>query len=299
MSRAASKAGVNGAPRLAIVGVGLMGGSLAAALRQARFVDRIVGVDEDPRSLEAARGRGLIDAAQDLETAAREADLMVLATPLGALPGLLARLSCCLPAHAVVTDMGSAKQSVVEAAHALGLSRFVPGHPMAGGECSGPMAARADLFAGRSAILTPTEGTDEEAVRTVRAMWVAAGARVILADAATHDRLVAYTSHLPHLLAFACAELLAGYAPAEALAPFTGTGLKDFLRIAGSDPVMWRDICAANAASLAPALAAYAERLTGYSERLARGDFEGLLRHFAAAQAFRADLMHRSTHGEH
>ncbi len=290
---------VIGARRLAIVGVGLMGGSLAAALRGARFVDRIVGVDEDPRSLGTAHAHGLIDDMQDLEAAVAEADLVVLATPLGALPGLLARLSRCLPARAVVTDMGSAKQPVTEAARALGLTRFVPGHPMAGGECSGPAAARADLFAGRSVILTPTETTDDEAVRAVQTMWTAAGARVVMADAATHDRLVAYTSHLPHLLAFACAELLAEYAPAEALAPFTGAGLKDFLRIAGSDPVMWRDICAANAASLAPALAAYAERLAGYSERVACGDFEGLLGHFAKARAFRADLMRRSTHGEH
>ena len=290
---------VIGARRLAIVGVGLMGGSLAAALRGARFVDRIVGVDEDPRSLGTAHAHGLIDDMQDLEAAVAEADLVVLATPLGALPGLLARLSRCLPAHAVVTDMGSAKQSVAEAARALGFTRFVPGHPMAGGECSGPAAARADLFAGRSVILTPTETTDDEAVRAVRTMWTAAGAHVVMADAATHDRLVAYTSHLPHLLAFACAELLAEYAPAEALAPFTGAGLKDFLRIAGSDPVMWRDICAANGASLAPALAAYAERLKGYSERLACGDFEGLLSHFAKARAFRADLMRRSTHGKH
>ena len=298
MSPAAHEA-VIGARRLAIVGVGLMGGSLAAALRGARFVDRIVGVDEDPRSLGTAHAHGLIDDMQDLEAAVAEADLVVLATPLGVLPGLLARLSRCLPARAVVTDMGSAKQPVAEVARALGLTRFVPGHPMAGGECSGPAAARADLFAGRSVILTPTETTDDEAVRAVQTMWTAAGARVVMADAATHDRLVAYTSHLPHLLAFACAELLAEYAPAEALAPFTGAGLKDFLRIAGSDPVMWRDICAANAASLAPALAAYAERLAGYSERVACGDFEGLLGHFAKARAFRADLMRRSTHGEH
>lgn len=297
--RRAAHAIMTDTPRLAIVGVGLMGGSLAAALRKARFVGHIVGVDEDPRSLEAARARGLIDAAQDLEAAVAEADLVVLATPLGVVPELLARLSRCVSAHAVVTDMGSAKQSVAEAARALGLTRFVPGHPMAGGECSGPAAARADLFAGRNVILTPTEITDDGAVRAVHAMWTAVGGQVVLADAATHDRFVAYTSHLPHLLAFACAELLAGYAPAEALAPFTGAGLKDFLRIAGSDPVMWRDICAANAPSLAPALAAYAERLTGYSERLARGDFEGLLSHFAMAQAFRADLMQESAHGKH
>ncbi len=275
-----------------------MGGSLAAALRRAAFAARIVGVDEDPRPLEEARARGLIDGAQDLEAAVAEADLVVLATPLGVLPDLLARLSRCLPAAAVVTDMGSAKGPVAQTAQALGLDRFVPGHPMAGGECSGPGAARDDLFAGRSVILTPTQETDPAAVQVVRRMWEAAGAQVILADAAVHDRLVAYTSHLPHLLAFACAELLAEQGPAGALAPFVGAGLKDFLRIAGSDPRMWRDICAANAGFLAPALAAYAERLAAYGERLARGDYEGLMDHFANARAFRAVLMKGSDNGE-
>ncbi len=285
--------------RLAIVGVGLMGGSLAAALREARFAESIVGVDADPGVLEEARSRGLIDRAQDLETAAREADIVVLATPLGTLPDLLARLSCGLPPQTIVTDMGSAKGSVAATGRDLNLARYVPGHPMAGSECSGPASARADLFAGRSVILTPSEITAPDAVGSVRAMWEAAGARVVLTDAATHDRLVAYTSHLPHLLAFTCAELLAGQEPAGTLAPFVGSGLKDFLRIAGSDPLMWRDVCAANAVFLGPALAAFAERLAALSEELARGDFEGLLEHFANARAFRAGLMKEVADGEH
>ncbi|WP_298135551.1 prephenate dehydrogenase/arogenate dehydrogenase family protein [Acidiferrobacter sp.] len=298
MSKKAHEAAA-GRPRLVVIGVGLMGGSLAAALRKARFAGEVVGVDENAQALKTARALGLIDAVRDLEAAVAKADLVVLATPLGAIPGLLTRLAPHLPAHALVTDMGSAKESIAASARALGLTRFVPGHPMAGGECSGPGAARADLFADRNVILTPTEITDEDAVQAVRAMWVAAGAQVVCADAATHDRLVAYTSHLPHLLAFACAELLAEFAPAEALAPFTGAGLKDFLRIAGSDPVMWRDICTANAAFLAPALAAFGQCLAGYGERLARGDFEGLLSDFTKARAFRGDLMQRTAHGEH
>lgn len=285
--------------RLAIVGVGLMGGSLAAALREAGFAERIVGVDADPAVLEEARSRGLIDCAQDLEVAAAKADIVVLATPLGTLPDLLTRLAHCVPPQTIVTDMGSAKEGVAVAGRDLGLARFVPGHPMAGSECSGPASARADLFAGRSVLLTPTEITAQDAVGAVRAMWEAAGARVILTDAATHDRLVAYTSHLPHLLAFACAELLADQEPVERLAPFVGSGLKDFLRIAGSDPLMWRDVCAANAACLGPALAAFTERLAALSEDLARGDFEGLLEHFARARAFRAGLMKEVADGEH
>ncbi len=285
--------------RLVIVGVGLMGGSLAAALREAGFAERIVGVDADPAALEEARSRGLIDEARGLEAAVGDADIVVLATPLGTLPDLLACVARGAAPEAIITDMGSAKGPLAAIGRDLGLARYVPGHPMAGSECSGPASARADLFAGRSVILTPTEITAEDAVDSVRAMWAAAHARVVLADPTTHDRLVAYTSHLPHLLAFACAELLAAEESPVVLAPFVGSGLKDFLRIAGSDPLMWRDVCAANATFLGPALAAFAEHLARLSDQLARGDFEGLMGHFTNARAFRADLMREIANGEH
>ncbi len=281
------------------MGVGLMGGSLAAALREACFAERIVGVDADPAALEAARSRGLIDDAQDLEAAVGDADIVVLATPLGTLPDLLGRVARATAPETIITDMGSAKGSLAAIGRDRGLARYVPGHPMAGSECSGPVSARADLFAGRSVILTPTEITAGDAVDSVRAMWEAARARVVLADATTHDRIVAYTSHLPHLLAFACAERLAAEASAVTLAPFVGSGLKDFLRIAGSDPLMWRDVCAANAGFLGPALAAFAEDLARLSELLARSDFEGLRDYFTNARAFRAGLMKEVADGEH
>ncbi|MHB8253940.1 MAG: prephenate dehydrogenase [Acidiferrobacter sp.] len=284
-------------PSLAVVGVGLMGASLAAALRRADFVSDIIGVDDNPQSLATAQAHGWID--RGAATLSRgDADIVVLATPVGAMLKLLAAIKPMLSKTTVITDMGSVKQPIAVTAQRLGMRRFIPGHPIAGAERSGPGAARADLFVGRMVILTPAEDHDPEALSTVRALWEAAGAQVLLADAALHDRLVAYTSHLPHLLAFACADLLGEQAQDCDLYPFVGTGLRDFLRIAGSDPLMWRDICAANAPILGPILAAYGERLAAYGHALALGDFDGLHAHFVQARAFRESLNQEADNGE-
>ncbi len=285
-------------PSVAIVGIGLMGASLAAALRAVDFASTIVGIDENPKSLAFAIEQGWIDRGA-AEFGPDVADVVVLATPVGAMAGLLSRLRPLVSTRTVITDMGSVKAPVVQAAFALALPRFVPGHPIAGAERSGPLAARAALFVKRAVILTPREDCDPEAVAVVRAMWEAAGAYVLLASADVHDRMVAYTSHLPHLLAFACADLLADEALDHDLYPFVGTGLRDFLRIAGSDPVMWRDVCEANAAVLGRVLADYGERLAAYGKALAAGDFATLQTQFAKARDFRETLIRETDRGEH
>lgn len=275
-----------------------MGASLAAALRAVAFASAIIGIDANPDSLAFAIEQGWIDrGAADLGP--DMADLVVLATPVGAMPDLLSRLRPLVSPATVITDIGSVKGPVTEAASERNLSRFVPGHPIAGGERSGPRAAHAALFVKRMVVLTPGADCDPEAVALVRAMWEAAGASVFLAPAATHDRMMAYTSHLPHLLAFACADLLADEALDQDLYPFVGSGLRDFLRIAGSDPVMWRDICEANAAALGPVLAAYGERLASYGKALAAGHFQALHAQFSKARDFRETLIRETDRGEH
>jgi len=274
-----------------------MGASLAAALRAADFVSDIVGIDENPQSLAVALARGWIDRGAP-RFSRGDGDIVVLATPVGAIPGLLASLKPLISDTTILTDMGSVKQPIGYAAKALGLRRFIPGHPIAGAECSGPAAARASLFEKRVVVLTPLDGHDPEALFTVRALWEAVGARVLLAEAGLHDRMVAYTSHLPHLLAFACADFLGDQAAEGDLYPFMGTGLRDFLRIAGSDPVMWRDICAANAAILGPLLSGYGEHLAAYGRALAAGDFDELHAHFVKARGFRETLSREASRGE-
>ena len=283
--------------RVAVIGVGLMGGSLAAALRTSGFAQEIVGIDTNAESLSVAADRGLIDRTGTLASAA-EADIVVLATPVGALVPLLQSLRELIASTAVITDMGSVKAPVAAAAAALGMRTFIPAHPIAGAEHAGPEGADATLFAGRVVILTPDANRDPEALAVVEALWRSTGARLVYSDAARHDELVAYTSHLPHMLAFACAELLDTQGPVREWLPFAGSGLRDFLRIAGSDPVMWRDICQANRQALGRALKGYAALLDVYGEALSSGDDEGLRAHFARARQLRRQLNGKDIHGD-
>jgi len=285
-------------PRLAIIGVGLMGGSLARALRGAAYVSEILGLDADPDVLARAQALGIIDRGLTrLEEGV--ADIIVLATPVATLPGLLLDMKAPLRTATVAFDMGSVKGPVTDAAQKAGLTRFIPCHPMAGAECSGPEAARDDLFAGRVVVLTPEAHADPQALQAARSLWEAVGARIVLAPAQAHDRLVAYTSHLPHLLAFACADFLAQQGPDSVALDFIGTGLRDFLRIAGSDPVMWRDICATNSVFLADALAGYGQYLIDYGAALRAGDGVGLHAHFARARAFYETVNEEPARGKH
>ncbi len=236
--------------RLCIVGVGLIGGSLARALRAAGASGEIVGHGRDAGHLQRAVELGVIDRyATDPVAAARGADLVVLATPLGAMRALFAALAGHLDDGCVVTDVGSSKGSVVADARAgLGaeLGRFVPGHPIAGTEKSGVEASFAELFRDRRVILTPLAENPPAAVARVRALWEAAGSEVAEMSVAHHDLVLAATSHLPHMLAYTLVDTLARMHDKDEIFGYAAGGFRDFTRIASSDPVMWRDVCVAN-----------------------------------------------------
>jgi prephenate dehydrogenase len=233
--------------RLAVIGVGLIGGSFALALKAAKAVEHVVGVGRNSANLELARSRGIIDAvASDTASAARDADLVLVAAPVGQYPRIFSAL---MNTKAVITDGGSTKRDVVAAARkalGAGLSRFVPGHPIAGAEKSGAAAASADLFRGRRVVLTPLKETSAEAASLVEEAWKQCGAKVSRMDPAEHDAVLATVSHLPHLLAFALVHEVARRENSAELFSFAAGGFRDFTRIASSHPEMWRDICIAN-----------------------------------------------------
>lgn len=276
--------------RLAIAGVGLIGGSLAAALKEAGLVDEIIGLGRRRETLEQARALGLIDVIADKPEQIAGADVVMLATPVAQIEAVLAAIAPHLGVHTVVTDAGSTKSDVIAAARKIlgdKFSHFVAGHPIAGAERNGPQAARADLFRGRNVVLCPETETDLQALETVTAMWQATGAQVSRMDAARHDRIFAAVSHLPHLAAFALVDDLAGRAEADEFFRFAASGFRDFTRIAGSSPEMWRDIALANRGALREELAAYRNKLDEIAAALENGDAQALETIFARASKAR------------
>lgn len=287
-----------GINKLVIIGVGLIGGSFALALRKAGHVRHIVGVGRSRENMEKALARGAIDEiATDLASALSGADVIFLALPVGQTGETLARMSLLLEPDSIVTDAGSTKQDVIAAARLhlrRHLKNFVPGHPVAGAERSGASAADPDLFRGRNVVLTPLEETSSEATQLVTGLWQACGATVSKLSAARHDDILAAVSHLPHVLAFALMNLLSGTQDsssdtlnASELLRFAGSGFRDFTRIAGSSPEMWRDICLGNRATLLRQMDAYQRELAAIRDMLARGDGEGLEKLFANARETR------------
>ena len=236
--------------RLAVIGVGLIGGSFALALKKARVASQVVGAGRSAANLRLARRRGIIDSiAANAAAAARGADLIFVATPVSQFERIFRQIAPVLGPQAVVTDGGSTKRDVIAAARrSLGkkASQFVPAHPIAGAERSGAGAARADLFRDRRVVLTPVKENSREAIKRVSSVWEACGARVSRMTAAEHDAVLAAVSHLPHLLAFALVHEVAGRKNSEQLFSFAAGGFRDFTRIASSHPEMWRDICLAN-----------------------------------------------------
>lgn len=261
--------------KLVIFGVGLIGGSVALALRKAGATGRIVGVGRDSARLEDALRLGVIDEAASLADAVKNADLILLATPVGQMAGVMASIAPLLAPHAVITDAGSTKCDVITAARThlgLLLPQFVPGHPIAGAEKSGITAARADLFAGKNTVLTPLPETDPQALEKVRALWQACGANVATMTPELHEQIFAAVSHLPHLLAFALVNEIASRPNAEQLFGYAAGGFRDFSRIAGSSPEMWRDICLANRDALLAELDAYQAQLSRLRVLIERRD---------------------------
>jgi prephenate dehydrogenase len=281
--------------KLAIIGVGLIGGSFALALKQAKKVSKVVGVGRNAANLRLALERGVIDAiAADPGAAARDADLVLVATPVAQFPAVFASLAEC---KALITDGGSTKRDVIAAARkALGkrIARFVPAHPIAGAEKSGAAAARAELFQDRRVVLTPLKENFKASVAAVEAAWSACGAKVSRMDAEEHDAVLAAVSHLPHVLAYALVHDVAKRNNSAQLFSFAAGGFRDFTRIASSHPEMWRDICLANRDRLLQELKLYANELGSIRRLLDKGDGAGLEKLFAAAREARDKWIHSS-----
>lgn len=280
--------------RLALIGVGLIGGSAAAAFRAAGALGdggEVIGVDADPRASAEGVRLGVLDrAAGSIAQAVQGADLVLLAVPVGAMRAVLIEVAPHVAPHAVVTDVGSTKRSVIEAARAtLGaaLPRFVPAHPIAGGELPGVAQADAGLFRGKRLITTATADTDVTALAQVEALWAATGADVIRMDADEHDRIFAAVSHLPHLLSFALVAQIAGEHDGARKLGFAGGGFRDFTRIAASSPVMWRDIALANRAALSTELAGYRAMLDSLQQAIDAADGAQLAQVFELASRTR------------
>jgi len=278
--------------KLVVFGVGLIGGSFALALKKRGAVAHVVGVGRSRANLLAARRLGIIDEiAADAGAAVKDADLVLLAVPLGQTRAVLAQIAPHLAAHTVVSDAGSTKRDVITAARRqLGatFARFVPAHPIAGTEKSGAEAAFAELFENRNLIVTPEPETSARALKLVTAAWKLAGMRILSMDAAKHDRMFALVSHLPHLLSFTAVGNIADYPDAARLFQHIGGGFRDLTRIAGSSPEMWRDICIANRDPILAALDGYLSDLEAVRGMVEASDGQGLAMKFSTARNARA-----------
>ena len=285
--------------RLCIIGTGLIGGSLARALRAADYCREVVGCSRNPEHLQQAVELGVIDRYEtDPARAVEGADMVLVAVPLGAMEPVFRMLRGHLPAGAAITDVGSAKASVIEAAR-RGFGElpaaFVPGHPIAGTEQSGVAASFPELFRDRRVILTPVEQTSAEATARVRAMWEVAGAVVDEMDPAHHDTVLAATSHLPHVLAFALVDSLTRLGESDEIFRYAAGGFRDFTRIASSDPVMWRDICLANGDAILQMIDRFSGDLQQLADAVRQHDGETLQTVFASAKQTRDRYVDKHT----
>lgn len=262
--------------KLVIIGVGLIGGSFALALKKAGAVKHVVGLGRTRKNLNAALKLGVIDEiATDVAVAVRDADMVLIGTPVGQMPAVMKAIAPHLGAKTIVTDGGSTKQDVIAAARRYlkpHFARFVPAHPMAGTEHSGAAAAFAELYQNRKVILVPQRETSSVAVARVRGAWQACGANVVVLQAREHDDILAAVSHLPHVVAFALMGTLAQRKDAKRVLGFSAGGLRDTVRISGSSPEMWRDIFLANRKQLLAVVDKYIIEINGLRRSLAVGD---------------------------
>jgi prephenate dehydrogenase len=283
--------------KIVIFGVGLIGGSVALALKKAASTAQIIGVGRSTESLQTALDLGVIDVAgTNIAQAVTDADLILIATPVAQTHAILSTIKPHLAANTVITDAGSTKSDVLaNASDVLGerANQFVGGHPIAGAEKSGVSAANADLFRNKNVILTPTPENSSEAISRVKTLWQVCGANISEMTAATHDSVFAAVSHLPHLLAFALVNDIASRPNAEQLFSFAASGFRDFTRIAGSHPEMWRDISLANKTALLAELSAYQAELSQLKQLLEAEDGAGLQALFERASTARNDWAKR------
>lgn len=277
--------------RLCVIGVGLMGASIAKAARAMGLCRQIIGLDEDRENLLKAKALGVIDgAAETIQEAVKGADFVVIATPVGSIRPILAALRPVWSQDAIYTDVGSTKAYVVEAAKAI-FGRIppnlVPGHPIAGAEKSGVEAACADLYQGRRVILTPLPNTSKRALQKVGSFWRSLGAQVSEMEVDHHDHVLAATSHLPHVIAYALVHMLGRKDEKQEIFKYAAGGFKDFTRIASSDPTMWRDICRANRAEISALLEQFKKELDTVIALLQEEAFEELYDFFCGAKSAR------------
>jgi len=277
--------------KLCIIGVGLIGGSLARALKHAEMVNHIVGVGRNIESLIKAKQLGVIDSYSDnIAEAVVDADVILIAVPVGSIKGVFSALRSHLKSDAVITDVGSVKGSVVLASREVfgeDYKNFVPGHPIAGTEQSGVEASFAELYRGQRVILTPLESTDSRAIKIVSEMWQAAGAEVTSLGIEHHDEVLAATSHLPHVLAYALVDTLASVHERREVFQFAAGGFKDFTRIASSHPDMWHDICLNNKDALVDMLKRFTVDLNKLTKAIEDGDGDFIKQTFERAKTTR------------
>ena len=277
--------------RLAIIGIGLIGGSLSLALKQAGQVKHVVGYARNEATRERALSLGIIDtAAASIEAAVAEADVILLAVPMGAMASVLAEMAPHLTDNMIITDAGSTKAGVVKAASDIlgnSISQFVQGHPIAGTEKSGPSAAFATLYQDHKVILTPMKQTNVSAVETIKTMWQQTGAEVSEMTVEHHDLILAATSHIPHLLSFNLVGLLAQNEDVDEVLRYAAGGFRDFSRIASSNPVMWRDIFLSNHDAILTLLQQYQQQLTEIEQAIQEQDGDYLMTLFQSAKTAR------------
>jgi len=277
--------------KLCIIGVGLIGSSLSLALKREGAVGEVIGYGRNRANLEKGIELGVLDRYETSIAAAVEgADVIVVAVPLGAMQQVFAEIAKAALDDALVTDVGSAKGSVVQAALAEfgdSVGRFVPGHPIAGGEQSGVEAGYATLYEGRRVILTPVAQTDAAACARIDAMWRKCGADIEYLEVDHHDKVLAATSHLPHMLAYALVHHLSNLNEHEEIFRYAAGGFRDFTRIASSDPVMWRDVCIANGEALVELIEQYQHELDLVALAIKTADADELLRLFSRAKSQR------------
>lgn len=288
--------------RVAIIGLGLLGGSIGLAVRARAPGIVTTGWDRDASVRERAAERGLVGAVCDTpEAAVAEADLVILCVPVGAMGDAARAIAPGLAPHAIVSDVGSSKAAVAEAlATALPDATIIPAHPVAGTEQSGPEAGFATLFAGRWCIITPPEGADPDAVAALSDFWTQLGSKVELMDPAHHDLVLAVTSHIPHLIAYTIvgtASDLEDVTQSEVI-KYSAGGFRDFTRIAASDPVMWRDVFLTNKGAVLEMLGRFTEDLTALQRAIRSGDGDTLFELFTRTRAIRRQVVEQGQDDE-
>ncbi|MBI5894319.1 MAG: prephenate dehydrogenase/arogenate dehydrogenase family protein [Deltaproteobacteria bacterium] len=280
--------------KVAIIGVGLIGGSLAIVLRQNGITNNIIGIGRGIKNLETAKKLGVIDEwTQDAKQGVKDADLVIVATPVASIARIVREILPSLKNGAIITDVGSVKKSILDEIESFlpDTIHFVGGHPIAGTENAGVEAAFPALFQNRKCIITPTKKTNKEALHKIKMLWNIAGSEVILMDALKHDKILAAVSHLPHMVAYSLVNAVADMKDFdENILNYSAGGFKDFTRIASSSPEMWRDICLLNKDAILDVIHRFQETLKNLETMIENADKEGLTKEFEKAKEVRDGL---------